>query len=90
MEQKKPWYQSKIIMLGAALVAAFGSNLLTGWLSSNGVTPEQMESLQLAYPDIVEGVEKMRSGENILSAIGMIGGAVIIVVRRWFTVKLLG
>lgn len=87
--QKKKWYKSKIIMVALALAGIFGYNWLTGWLTSQGITPEQLEALQLAYPDIAEAVQKASDGGNLLSAIGTIAGLAIAALRKWFTSRLL-
>lgn len=90
MEQKKPWYQSKLVLLGAVLVLVFGGNLATNFLVGNGVTPDQVEAVRLAYPDVADGIEQIKDGENLLNAIGAIGGALVMVLRKWFTFKILG
>lgn len=87
--EKKPWYQSKIVLLGLAMVTVFGSNLLNGWLTNLGVQPDQMELLQLTYPDMADAFRKASEGGTWLSAIGTIGGGLVVILRKWFTTKLL-
>lgn len=89
MTEKKPWYKSKIILMGAGMIAVFGSTLLKNWLVGQGVTPEQMAVLEELKPDIVGNIENIQNGSNLLAEIGIIFGAVIIIVRKWFTTKLL-
>lgn len=82
--EKKPWYSSKVILLALALVAVFGGNLLTGFISGQ-ITPEQLDAIKLAYPQVAEIVERLKSGESILSVVGAIIGVLILVARAWFT-----
>ncbi len=89
MTEKKPWYKSKIVLLGAGMILVFGSTLITNWLTGQGVTPEQITVLEEVKPEIVESVKDIQSGGKLLAEIGTIFGAVIIVVRKWFTTKLL-
>lgn len=83
--QKKPWYKSKIILLAGTLLLVFGSNLLFGGLSRSGVTPEQIEAIQTASPQVEEVVTRLQNGENITNMIGLIVSALIVVARGWFT-----
>ena len=85
----KKWYQSKIVLLGLVSVLVFGSNLLLGFISGQGVTLEQIQAVEQARPDIAEAVKKLQSGGNILDVLGLLGGALIIIARVWFTNKLL-
>lgn len=84
----KPWYQSKIFLFAAALVLVAGSNLGFNWISGE-ITPEQLDSIQDAYPAGVEIVERLKNGESILSLLGTIVGVVIAVSRVWFTNSLI-
>lgn len=87
--QKKPWYHSKIVLAALTLSGIFGYNLLTGWLTNQGVTPEQLQALQLAYPDIADAIQKARDGGSWLSSLGLAGSLLIAALRKWFTSKLL-
>lgn len=81
---KKPFYQSKIFLLGATLVLVFGGNFLFGFLSAN-ITPDQLESVQDAEPAVLDIIQRLKDGESILSVIGMIIGVLISIFRAWFT-----
>lgn len=89
MEQTKKWYQSKIALLGLTLVLVFGSNLLLGFLGGQGVSLEQIQAVEQTQPIIAQAIKDYQSGGNILSLVGAIGGALIIVARVWFTTKLI-
>lgn len=89
MTEKKPWYKSKIALLALSSVAVFGSNFFTGWLSGQGVTPEQFDALQQAAPQALEAIKEASDAKDILSAVGALFGAAIFVFRKWFTTKLL-
>jgi hypothetical protein len=83
--QSKPFWKSKIVLFSGAAVLVFGSNLLAGGLFRSGVTQEQIEALQQAYPAGVEIVEGVKAGENISNFIGVAFGAIVLVLRAWFT-----
>jgi hypothetical protein len=85
--EKKPWYKSKIILLGAGIVGVFGSTLVNNWLVGQGVTPEQIAALQEAQPDVVQSIRDIQDGGKLMAEIGVLFGAVIIVIRKWFTSK---
>lgn len=87
--EKKPWYKSKLILLGATMIAVFGSTLLNSWLVGQGVTPEQIAALEEVKPDVVESIKNIQGGGKLLSEIGVIFGAAVMVIRKWFTTKLL-
>ena len=82
---KKPFWKSKIILLGGAMLLIFGGNLLAGGLFRSGVTPEQIQALEDAYPQGAQVVEGLKNGESILNYTGAIFSALIIVARAWFT-----
>ena len=83
-ESKKPFYQSKIFLLGITLILVFGGNYLFGFVSSN-VSPEQIESIQDAQPVVADIIERLKDGESILSVVGLIIGVLISIFRAWFT-----
>lgn len=87
--ETKKWYQSKIVLFGLTLVLVYGSNLLLGFISGNGVTLEQIQAVEQTQPDFAEAVKKLQNGGNILDVIGLLGGALIVLARVWFTQKLL-
>lgn len=81
----KKWYQSKLVRLGLAMLLVVVTNLTTGFLTGQGVTPKQLETLQTVYPQIGENVAKLQAGESIFNVLGGIFGALVIVLRVWFT-----
>lgn len=87
--QTKKWWQSKIVALGATLIAVFGGNLVLGFAGAQGITPEQVQAIDGATPQVVELIERVKGGENILNLVGLIGGIAVTIARVWFTEKLL-
>lgn len=87
---KKTWYKSKIILLGITTILVFGSQLLNGWVTGQGVTPEQMQALEIAQPQIVDSVERIQAGENALAVLGTSFGAFVLIFRAWFTSTKIG
>lgn len=84
--EKKPWWQSKIVALGAVMVLIFGGNYLTGFVTTQmGVTPEQIQAVEAVEPQVVDVIDRISAGENILSLVGAIMGILITVARVWFT-----
>lgn len=89
MEQKKPWYKSKIVLFALTSILVFGSNLMTGWLTTQGVTTEQFEVIQQAEGPVQDAVETIQEGGNALSVLGSLFGLFVLVFRVWFTNKIL-
>ncbi len=87
---KKPWYKSKIILLALSSLMLFGSNWLTGWLTSQGVSQEQLDALSQAQPQVTDVVQRVQGGESILSVLGAIISIAILIFRTWFTDKAIG
>lgn len=87
---KKPWYKSKIILMALSGILVFGTNLLNGWLTGQGVTQEQLDALSTTAPTIVDTVERISDGENIINFVGIIYSAAMLIFRKWFTSKLIG
>lgn len=87
---KKPWYQSKIILLALSGILVFGTNLLNGWLTGQGVTQDQLDSLTTTAPTIVDTVQRISAGESILNFIGIAYSAVMLIFRKWFTSTMIG
>lgn len=82
----KPWYKSKIILLAVSAALVYGANLLTGFLSGAGVTPEQIQVIADTQPEIADAIQQYKDGQNILSVtLGVLFPAIITVVRRWWT-----
>lgn len=90
LADKKPWYQSKIALFCIGAIVTFGSNFLSQWLTGQGVTPEQMDALASAQPEVAQAVDKIQNGGNILSAVGALFGTAVLVFRVWFTSKQIG
>ena len=82
---KKPWYQSKIILLAGSLALVFGSNLLGASLFRSGVTPEQIDAISSTYPQTVDIFNRIQAGENFTNLIGMAFSVLIGIARAWFT-----
>lgn len=85
----KKWYQSKIVLLGLAALLLFGGAMLYRYLINQGITQTQLDVLQQQYPDIKQAVEQIQSGQDVWQGVGALFGAVVVIVRTWFTTKLL-
>lgn len=85
----KKWYQSKIVLLGLAALLLFGGAMLYRYLINQGITQTQLDVLQQQYPDIKQAVEQIQSGQDIWQAVGALFGALVVIVRTFFTNKLL-
>lgn len=85
----KPWYKSKIVVFSSVLLAVTGSNLLIGWASTQGVTIDQVNAVENAYPQAITIIDRIKSGEGIMSMIGSIAAIAIGVSRVWFTDSIL-
>ncbi len=88
--EKKPWYKSKIAMLAYAGAATIGANLLTGFITGNGVTPEQIQVVAETQPAIADAIQDVRDGQNIIGALSTVAFLLIGVFRVWFTNKVIG
>jgi len=82
--EKKPFFKSKIVLLALTMIAVFGGNLLFGFVSGE-VTPDQLASVEQAYPQVVEIVERLKNGETLLSVIGSVAGVLFLIFRAWLT-----
>jgi len=85
----KKWWQSKIVLLGLSAVFLFGGAFLYRFLGNQGVTATQLQVLQEKYPDIKLGIEQIQSGENLWQGLGVLFGAIVTIVRVFFTTKLI-
>lgn len=83
--EKKPWYKSKIFMAGIILALTALGDLTTGFVSGNGVTADQIQAIQQAYPDAAQNVKDAVSGNDIFKAITAVGGFLVAIWRKWFT-----
>lgn len=85
----KKWYQSKLVLLGLSVLFVFGGALLLRFLGNQGVTTEQMAVLQEQYPQIAESIKQIQSGQDIWQSLGALAGALVVIIRVWFTQKVL-
>ncbi len=89
MEQKKPWYQSKIVLLVLGALSTVGANLLTGFISGQGVTKDQLDAIAATQPAVAEAIQKYQDGQGLLTSLTVVAFAAIGVIRKWFTTSLL-
>lgn len=85
----KPWYKSKIVLLGITAVLIFGGSLLYRFLLGSGVTPEQLAAIEQQNPQITAAIQQIQTGENVWQALGVLFGSLVVIVRVWFTNKLI-
>lgn len=83
--EKKPWYKSKITLAGIVLVLTAVTDAATGFLSGSGVTPEQIQTIQTAYPQAAEQIKDAVNGNDYFKAIAAVGGFLVSIWRVWFT-----
>jgi hypothetical protein len=83
--EKKKWYQSKIILLSLSTALVVGGNLLTGFLTGQGVTPEQLNAIAAAEPEVAEAVQRVQAGDSILQVIAGLFPVIVLILRVWFT-----
>ena len=88
--EKKPWWKSKIALMGIVLAAVGVGNLAFGFVSGQGVTPDQIAAIQTNYPAIADNVRDAANGGNIFTALTGIGGAFVSIWRIWYTNTLIG
>lgn len=84
MEPKK-WYQSKIVLFSASTLLLVGGDLLTGFLTANQVTPEQLAAIEQAGPQVVKAFQGVKAGENVFQTIAGLFPAIVLILRVWFT-----
>lgn len=85
--EKKPWYKSKIALLAFTAALMIGGNLITGFITGNGITQEQIEAVGTIQPAVAETIQDVKSGQNIFQAITALAFSLIGVWRLWFTTK---
>lgn len=83
--EKKPWYKSKITLLAIVMGTIGASDLAFGWVSGNGVTPDQIQAVQTALPDVVGDVKSAVEAKNYFGVLNAVGGYLIAIWRVWFT-----
>lgn len=89
MERKK-WYQSKIVLLALTAVAAIGGNLLTGFITGQGVTQEQINVVAATQPQIAQTIQNVQSGQNIFQSLSALAFALMGLWRVWYTKAVIG
>jgi hypothetical protein len=89
MEQKKPWYQSKIVLLAITAFFTIGTNLATGWLTGQGVTQDQINAVAATQPAVAEAIDDYQAGQGVLNSVSVVVFASIALIRKWFTSSLL-
>lgn len=85
--EKKPWYKSKIVVLGIVMGLVGATDLAFGWLSGQGVTPEQVQVIQTALPEVAGQIKDAVAGKNYFGILTAIGGFVTAIFRYWWTEK---
>ena len=80
----KPWYKSKIALLGIALAFVGGSDLLLHWLSGN-LSLDQIQGVQTAYPELADGLKRAVEGKNYFGIVTTVAGFLTAIWRVWFT-----
>lgn len=83
MQNSKPIWTSKGVLLALGSLLVFGGNWLTSFLSVN-ITPEQMQSIQDAYPQVLDVIHRLQSGESLLTVLGIIFSIAFGIIRTWF------
>ena len=85
MQEKKPWWQSKIFLLSIVIALTGVSDLTFGWLPGQGVTPEQVEVIAQTLPAAAENVKDAAEANNWFGIITAVGGFLTGIWRKWFT-----
>ena len=83
----KPWWQSKIVLIGLAAILLFGGGLLAQFLGNQGITQTQLDVLTQQYPDIKAGIQDLQSSDTLWKGLGVLVGALATIARVWFTSK---
>ena len=83
--EKKPWYRSKIFVLGVVMGMVGVTDLATGWLSGQGVTSDQINVIQTALPAASENIKDAIAAKNYFGIITAAGGFLTAIWRKWFT-----
>ncbi len=85
--EKKPWYKSKIALLAFTAVLVIGGNFLTGFITGNGVTQDQIDAIGTVQPQVATTIENVQHGQNIFQGLTTLAFGLIGVWRVWFTNK---
>ena len=88
--EKKPWYKSKIVLLGLVMALIGLSDLAFGWISGQGVTAEQVQIIDTQLPNLSGQIKAAIEGKNYFAIISALGGFVTAIWRIWFTDKAIG
>ena len=81
--------ETNVEQLAAVVASPRYTAELLGFLGGQGVSLEQIQAVEQTQPIIAQAIKDYQSGGNILSLVGALGGALIIVARVWFTTKLI-
>ena len=82
---EKKWYQSKLFLLGAVMALVGGTDLAFGWLSGQGVTPEQVQVIDATLPGTAQAIKDAVAGKNYFGILTAVGGFLTAIFRAWFT-----
>ena len=77
----KPFWRSKIVQFCAATFCFF----IGVYLTQNQVSPEQLNAISTAYPEIKQALQDYQRTNNLFAFAGAVAPAVISVIRVWFT-----
>ena len=80
----KPFWKSKIVLLGIVLAFVGGSDLLLHWLSGS-LSIDQIQGVQTAYPELADGLKQAVEGKNYFGIITTLAGFLTTIWRIWFT-----
>lgn len=83
--EKKPWYKSKIVAAGLILAATAIGDAALGFVSGNGITVDQVQAIQTAYPAAARGVEDAVAANDVFRALSAITGFLVAIWRVWFS-----
>lgn len=83
--EKKPWYKSKIVAAGLVLILTAVSDAVFGFVSGNGITVDQVQVIQTAYPAAAEGIKDAVAANDVFRALSAATGFLVAIWRVWFS-----
>lgn len=83
--EKKPFYKSKIFLLGAVIALVGATDLATGWLSGAGVTADQFQIIDATLPGTAGAIRDAVEAKNYFGILTVVGGFLTAIFRAWFT-----
>jgi len=83
--EKKPWYKSKIALLGIVMGTIGLTDLSFHWLTGAGVTADQIAAVKTALPDVANNIQQAVESRNYFGIITAVGGYLGAIWRVWFT-----